>query len=114
MKKSKWLKWKIGAGSAILIFFIFQHVKESPEFEAAKQVALASTAAISKPAVPQEESLNHQASPGQKNRRNSTFEQGFQQRGQQGMVDENQPLTGNDSSSSTSPGLQSHTQSRAS
>jgi hypothetical protein len=48
MNKSKWLKWKVGAISAVFIFFLFQHVKESPKFEAAKQVALASNATISR------------------------------------------------------------------
>lgn len=44
MRRSKWLKWQIGAGSAVAIAFLFQTVRASPEFEQAHRQAVAAAA----------------------------------------------------------------------
>ncbi|RKN74202.1 hypothetical protein [Paenibacillus ginsengarvi] len=46
MNRSKWLKWQIGAGAAAAVFFMFQTVRASPEFEQAHQMALASISGV--------------------------------------------------------------------
>ncbi|MCY9663256.1 hypothetical protein P5G65_24430 [Paenibacillus chondroitinus] len=43
MKKSKWTKWQIGMVVGVLLFYLFQEVKESPQF-----LTAVSAAALSK------------------------------------------------------------------
>ncbi|MDU0205233.1 MULTISPECIES: hypothetical protein [Paenibacillus] len=43
MKKSKWTKWQMGIVIGVLLFYLFQEVKDSPQF-----LAAVSAAALSK------------------------------------------------------------------
>ncbi|MBP1963680.1 hypothetical protein [Paenibacillus aceris] len=61
MKKSKWTKWQVGMVIGVLLFYLFQEVKGSPQF-----VAAVSAAAISKdntaPVTVQKETPNNRVS----------------------------------------------------
>ncbi|MDD9265930.1 hypothetical protein ACFPES_02675 [Paenibacillus sp. GCM10023248] len=52
MRKSKWTKWQFGIGIGVLLFYLFQEVQESPQFQ---EAVVAAASAKSAPVVAQKE-----------------------------------------------------------
>ncbi|SDN21769.1 hypothetical protein SAMN04487897_102177 [Paenibacillus sp. yr247] len=70
MKRSKWRKWQIGIVMGVLLFYLFQEVKASPQFLAAVTAASAAKQKIVPVTVQKEHSNNRMTDNTDPRRRN--------------------------------------------
>ncbi|MFC5451969.1 hypothetical protein [Paenibacillus aestuarii] len=115
MKRSKWLKWQIGAVVIAIVFYLFQEVKASPEFLAAAAAATKQKAPVVEQQKP-EPAFGNGSAPGNETRSKSRREgrRGGVAQGNGGNRAGNGSDNLNQGRSSTNAQVQPHTRSQAS
>ncbi|BFT70304.1 hypothetical protein [Paenibacillus sp. P36] len=116
MKKSKWTKWQIGMVVGVLLFYLFQEVKESPQFLSAVSAAALSKDQTATVTAQKETSNNRVAenTPVRRGRNHDRMAAGTGSTGSTGSSGSSSSSGSTGSAESSQPQLKAHTRSQAS
>lgn len=115
MKKSKWTKWQIGMVMGVLLFYLFQEVKDSSQFQAAVSAA-ATSKNNTAPVTVQKETSNNRVSEntGRRGRNHDRMAAGAGAAGSSESSGSSGSSSSTGGTGSSQPQLKAHTRSQAS